>query len=113
VTGITVEDMLPEGLILLNYTASKGFYDDGVWNVCCLDKGETETLEIICKIMKTGNLTNIAKISGVEYDPNLTNNVDNESVIVPPAADIAVLKEVNDNNPFFGDLIVWTITVKN
>ncbi len=113
VTGVTVEDILPDGLILLNYTASKGFYDDGIWNVCCLDKGETETLEIICKVNKTGNLTNIAKISGIEYDPNLKNNVDNESVIVPPAADIAVLKEVNDNNPFFGDVIVWTISVKN
>ena len=113
VTGVVVEDTLPNGLILLNYTASKGFYDDGVWNVCCLEKDEIQELEIICKVNKTGHLTNIAKISGIEYDPDLINNIDNESIDVPPAADIAVLKEVNDNNPFFGDVIIWTISVRN
>ncbi|WP_405266900.1 hypothetical protein [Methanobrevibacter sp.] len=113
VTGIVVEDALPNGLILLNYTASKGFYDEGIWNVCCLEKDETERLEIICKVNETGHLTNIAKISGNEYDPDLTNNVDNESIDVPSAADIAVLKEVNDDNLFFGDVITWRITVMN
>ena len=113
VTGIVVEDAMPEGLILLNYTASKGFYDDGVWSVCCLEKDEMQSLELICKVNKTGHLTNIARISGIEYDPDLTNNVDNESVDVPPAADIAVIKEVNDENPYFGDVIVWTISVRN
>lgn len=113
VTGIVVEDILPNGLIMSNYTASKGFYDDGVWNVCCLEKGEVQSLEIICKVNVTGNITNLAKISGIEYDPDLTNNEDNESVDVPSAADILVLKQVNNNTPFFGDIITWTITVKN
>ncbi len=113
VTDVVVEDALPNGLILLNYTASKGFYDDGVWNVCCLEKDEMQTLEIICKVNKTGHLTNMARISGIEYDPDLTNNADNESIDVPSAADIAVIKEVNDDAPFFGDVIVWTITIKN
>ena len=113
VTGVIVEDILPKGLKLLNYTASKGFYDDNVWSVCCLENGEVQTLELVCKVTKTGDFTNIAEISGEEYDSNLTNNVDNESIHVPKAADIAVLKEVNNNNPSFGDEIVWTITVKN
>ena len=113
VTGIVVDDILPDGLIMSNYIASKGFYDDGVWNVCCLEKGEVEMLEIICKVNVTGNITNLAKISGIEYDPNLTNNDDNETVNVPSAADILVLKQVSNNTPFFGDLITWTITVKN
>ncbi|WP_407453262.1 hypothetical protein [Methanobrevibacter sp.] len=113
VTGIVVEDILPNGLIMSNYTASKGFYDEGVWNLCCLEKGEVQRLEIICKVNVTGNITNLAKISGIEYDPNLTNNDDNESLIVPSAADILVLKEVNNKTPLFGDLITWTITVKN
>ena len=113
VTDVVVDDTLPDGLILLNYTASKGFYDEGIWNVCCLEKDEIQTLELICKVNKTGYLTNMARISGNEYDPDLTNNADNESIDVPSAADIAVIKEVNDDTPFFGDVIVWTITVKN
>ena len=113
VTGVVVEDILPKGLELLNYTASKGFYDENMWSVCCLEKGEIQTLELICKVTKTGDFTNIAEISGIEYDSNLTNNVDNESIHVPKAADIAVLKEVSDANPAFGDVVTWTITVKN
>lgn len=113
VTGVTVQDSLPDGLILLNYTASKGFYDGGVWVVCCLEKGETETLELICKVNKTGIITNTAKISGVEYDPNLDNNIDNESIVIPPASDISVIKQVNNENPYFGDVITWIIEVTN
>ena len=113
VTSVVVEDVLPKGLELLNYTASKGFYDDGVWNVCCLERDEIQTLKIVCRVKKTGTLTNVARISGAEYDPDLTNNVDNESIRVPKAADIAVLKEVSDKNTFFGDVVTWMITVKN
>lgn len=113
VTGVVVNDVLPRGLILSNYTASKGFYDEGVWNICCLEKGEIQTLELICLVNITGNITNIAKISGIEYDPDLTNNMDNASIKVPEAADILVLKQVNNHNPFFGDVINWTIMVTN
>ena len=113
VNGVMVDDILPKGLELVNYTASKGFYDDGMWSVCCLESGETQRLEIVCLVNKTGKLTNIANISGNEYDPVLTNNVDNESVNVPPAADMAVTKEVSDEDPYFGDVVVWKIAVKN
>ena len=113
VNGIVVEDMLPEGLLLINYTASKGFYDDSVWNLCCLEKGEMQTLDIICRVNKTGRITNLAKISGIEYDPVLDNNVDDESIFVPSASDVAVLKQVTDKNPFFGDIVTWMIQVTN
>ncbi|WP_067041063.1 DUF11 domain-containing protein [Methanobrevibacter sp. YE315] len=113
VTDIIVEDVLPEGLVLVDYDASKGFYDEGLWNLCCLEKGEIQTLEIICRVNITGNITNIAKISGKEYDSNLTNNVDNETVEIPFAADIQVIKQVDNKSPFFGDVVVWMIKVEN
>ena len=113
VTGVTVQDILPEGFVLVNYTASKGFYDEGVWAVCCLEKGEIETLELVCKVIRTGNITNIAEISGIEYDPNLDNNMDNESIEVPPASDISVIKQVTEDNPYFGDIVTWIIKVTN
>ena len=113
VNGIVVEDIIPEGLVLINHTASKGFYDENMWNLCCLEKGEMQTLDLICKVNKTGHITNLAKISGIEYDPVPDNNEDNESIVVPLASDIAVLKQVNDRNPFFGDIVVWMIQVTN
>ena len=112
-TGVTVDEILPNGLKVINYTATKGFYDNNIWAVCCLEKGETQVLELICKVEKTGDLTNIVKINGTEYDPDLSNNEANESITVPKSSDIGIIKTVNNSNPDYGDIIEWKITVTN
>ena len=113
VTDIIAEDILPDGLILVDYTATKGFFDEGIWSLCCLEKNEIETLQLVCKVNKTGNMTNIARVSGREYDCNMTNNEDNESVSIAPAADISVSKWADNESPFFGDIVTWMIKVEN
>ncbi|WP_405307242.1 hypothetical protein [Methanobrevibacter sp.] len=112
-TDVYVEDRLPEGLILINYTATKGIYDNGVWVMCCLENGESETLEIICRVNRTGKIMNLATIHANEYDCDESNNADNESIDVPLAVDLQVLMEVNNNNPQFGEEVIWKISVKN
>jgi uncharacterized repeat protein (TIGR01451 family) len=112
-TGVQVDEKLPDGLIFINYTASKGIYDKDMWAVCCLEKDDLETLEIICRVNKTGKLTNNVTVKSNEYDPNLTNNEVNESIDVPPAVDIEVIHEVTNSTPLFGDTIIWKITIKN
>ena len=112
-TGVTVDELLPAGLKVINYTATKGFYDNNIWAVCCLESGETQTLDLICKVEKTGDLTNIVKINGSEYDPDLSNNDANESISVPKASDLSVVKTVDNSNPNYGDIIEWRITVTN
>ena len=111
--GVYVEENLPEGLILINYTASKGIFDNNVWVMCCLNNSEVQTLEIICQVNKTGNITNFVTISSDEYDPNPENNEDNETIEVPPSVDLELFKEVDNLCPDYGDEIVWTITVIN
>jgi len=112
-TGVYVEDSLPECLKLINYTATKGFYDNGLWAVCCIEPGENQTLELICEVTKTGDLTNVATIKGNEYDPDLSNNVDNNTVSVPKSSDLSVTKAVDNSCPNYGDIVEWTITVTN
>ncbi|WP_220607851.1 DUF11 domain-containing protein [Methanobrevibacter oralis] len=112
-TGVYVEDRLPEGLVLVEYYASKGSYENGIWSGCCLENGEEEYLELICLVNKTGQLINIVTIYENEYDPNLKNNNDSEIIDVPPACDISVTKEVNNKTPFYGDKITWIITITN
>lgn len=67
-TGVYVEDRLPEGLVLVEYYASKGSYENGIWSGCCLENGEEEYLELICLVNKTGQLINIVTIYENEYD---------------------------------------------
>lgn len=112
-TNVFIEDALPEGLVLVNYTATKGIYDKGMWVMCCLEKGEFQRLEIISRVNKTGKITNVATINADEYDSNQTNNVDNESIDVPLAVDLQVVIEVNNTNPIFAEKVNWRITVTN
>ena len=112
-TSVSVEDILPDGLVLKGVNASKGVYDDGIWNVCCLEKGEEQILEIICLVNKTGKITNIASITAEEVDLNKSNNRDDESIEVPLTVDLEVVKEVSNNSPFFGETVTWMISIKN
>ena len=111
-TDIYVEDIIPEGLIVVDYTASRGIYN-GAWVMCCLENGQEERLEIVTRVNRTGNITNIASIHAEEYDPDEGNNIDNESVDVPPAVDVAVVIVVNNTEPLFGEEVTWMITVVN
>ena len=112
-TSVVVDDVLPDGLIIKGINASKGIYDNGIWGVCCLEKGEVQYLEIICMVNKTGKITNIASITAEEVDLNLSNNMDDESIDVPLTVDLEVIKQVSNKSPFFGETITWLISVKN
>ena len=112
-TSVSVEDVLPSGLVLIGVNASKGIYDNGVWAVCCLEKGEVQTLEITCLVNKTGKITNIASITAEEVDLNKSNNRDDESIDVPLTVDLEVAKKVSDDSPFFGKSVTWIISIKN
>ncbi|WP_295113012.1 hypothetical protein [uncultured Methanobrevibacter sp.] len=112
-TAVSVQDVLPNGLILVDAVATKGFYDNGIWSVCCLENGEEQSLEIVCEVNKTGKITNFASISAEEYDPNIINNNDNETVDVPLTVDLEVIKQVSNKKPYYGEDIIWFISIKN
>ena len=112
-TGVNVSDVLPQGLIYRSSSASIGSYANGLWNIGDLASGETATLNIVTKVNKTGNIKNIAGVKGNEVDIDESNNRDDASITVPNAADLEVTKDVNKTNPNFGDVIKWTVTVKN
>lgn len=113
-TNVKVTDVLPEALIWIG-DDSGGAYnpETGIWTIGELAVGESITLTIISVANKTGNITNIANVSGDEYDFNESNNEDNESVSVNPAVDLEIIKEVSNTNPNFREEIVWTLTVIN
>ena len=112
-TSVVVNDVLPNGLVIRNVNASKGAYDNGVWNVCCIEKGEVQCLEITCMVNRTGNITNIASITAEEVDLDPSNNMDDESIEVPLTVDLEVIKQVSNSSPFFGESITWMISVRN
>ncbi|WP_296887260.1 hypothetical protein [uncultured Methanobrevibacter sp.] len=112
-SNVTVSDILPAGLIYQSYSASIGSYINGIWYIGNLAKGDSVTLNIVCKVNKTGSITNVASVTATEYDINKTNNNDNESIDVPNAADLEIKKLVNNSSPNYHQYVKWSIVVKN
>jgi uncharacterized repeat protein (TIGR01451 family) len=112
-TNVRVIDELPDGFSYVNSTLTKGTYSDEVFTIDYLDVGEKVVIEIITLVEKTGDSINFANVTSDCYDVDLTNNEDNESIFVNPAADLSVEKSVSDSNPDFNDLITWTIEIVN
>lgn len=113
---VAVADKLPSGLIYIS-DDSNGKYDPetGLWDIGDLAANNASvTLIITVQVDVTNaNITNVAVVSSDTYDPNETNNEDNETVEVPPVADIEVTKTVSSNTSGYGDTLTWTITVFN
>jgi uncharacterized repeat protein (TIGR01451 family) len=113
---VIVEDMLPAGLKLISAKGSKGDYEDGIWTVGTLNDKEAATLVLTTRVTaSSGIIKNVATAIGSTYDPNKSNNRDDD-VTKPkakPMADLEISKVANVEKVKVGDKIIWTITVTN
>ena len=114
-TGIIVNDLLPKSVEYISSYLSKGFYNpvNGIWDVGNLNAGEKLQLNIVSKIVKTGDITNVVNVKGNEKDSNLTNNHFEKSVHVKPAADLSIEKSVSKQEVNINDLIEYVIEIIN
>lgn len=114
-TGVTVNDLLPKSVEYISSYLSKGFYNpvNGIWDVGNLNAGEKLQLNIVSKIVKTGDITNVVNVKGNEKDSNLTNNHFEKSVHVKPAADLSIEKSVSKQEVNINDLIEYVIEITN
>ncbi|MBQ8017962.1 MAG: DUF11 domain-containing protein, partial [Methanobrevibacter sp.] len=81
---VWVLDILPSSVKFIKFSASKGSYDhsSGNWSIGEIGSGEKVTLDILCKIMSEGAITNNAKVVTSSNESNLINNYDNATVDV-------------------------------
>ena len=82
-TGVKVSDSLPESLKYLSHVVSKGSFDvnSGVWDIGDLSSGESVTLQITTKVLTIGKITNHAVVSCNEEETDMTNNMDNATIV--------------------------------
>lgn len=117
-TGVTVNDLLPAGLVYQSHTTSVGTYDSGtgVWTIGNLANGQSQTLTITAAVAVAAvpSVTNTATVTGEMPDPELNNNT-SSAVVNPPGkiADLTVAKTVDNATPALGSNVTFTITVGN
>lgn len=114
-TSITVTDLLPLGVLILELNPSQGAYNNttNIWYVGTLPPLGSATLTMLIKALETGYKTNIVSVTSELPDPVHEDNVAALTIEVNPSADLNVIKTVNNTNPNMGDLVNFTITVTN
>lgn len=114
-TGVVIDDQLPAGLNFVSATASVGNYDEdaGTWTLGALANGAEATLSVVASVGMPGELTNTAVVAtSDQHDPNPAN--DSAGVTINgQAADIQILKTVDNTNPIRGSTVTFTVTATN
>ncbi len=109
--NVVVYDVLPKCLELIE---SDGVFSDNMWYIGNLANGDTAVLNIKTRVLLSNAvITNVANVTSDTYDINLTNNVGNDTIIVPPQADLSIVKDVNAVKAGIYDMLVWIITLTN
>lgn len=124
-TGITIEDVMPTGLILFSSNASMGSYSAGIWTVGDLDNGEFATLdlEVIVGTL-TEPVTYFAQIETASpndtdatagNDTDQTPDEDDEAAvtITQPTIDLELSVSSSVSSANIGDAATLTLTVSN
>lgn len=122
-TGVTVLDLLPNGLDYVSATPNIGTYNasTGIWTIGQLAVAQSASLILVAKSTTDSPVVNTAEVySSDQFDPNSTpgNNVpaedDQGSVeVVGQLIDLALTKGVDDSTPNVGDRIQYTLTLTN
>ncbi len=117
--SVEVTDLLPAGVTFVSSAATQGSYVDGtgVWSVASIAVAASDTLTITATVDGgTGGstITNSATVTASsETDGNPANDSDSADITVQAAADLAVVKTVDDPAPFEGSTISYTIALTN
>ena len=121
-TGVEVTDQLPSGYTYVSSTPSQGTYDPatGVWDVGDLANGDSATLTITATVNASGDYTNTAEVTALDQtDPDSTpnngdpNEDDYGEASVRVVAPLLVEKEVEPEVARVGDVVTYTVRIRN
>ncbi len=84
VTGATVTDVLPSGLLYITDDANGAYSSStGIWTIGNMAAGDSATLNLTVQITDVGVITNEASVTINETETDITNNTDRTCVSVP------------------------------
>ncbi|MFT5249318.1 MAG: putative repeat protein (TIGR01451 family)/gliding motility-associated-like protein, partial [bacterium] len=117
-TGVIIEELIPSGYDSSTATiiTSAGIYDLATsnWSIPMINSGTIETLTLTVLVNSDGDYTNCVFITSLnEIDPDLSNNFACVTVDPNSQADLEIIKVVNNDSPYVGDTVQFTIALMN
>ncbi|MDM9670838.1 SdrD B-like domain-containing protein [Clostridioides difficile] len=116
--NVTLTDNIPASILNPEYSIDNGVTFqpwNGSLNIGTLDAGEIRNIIIRGTVSQTaiGTIINTATVSSTTPDPNLNNNISTSEAEVSSSADISVVKRSNQTVVVPGDVLDYTIEVRN
>ena len=81
-TNVTVNEFLPNGLIIISSNPSIGTFANNRWIIGDLANGQSATLILVVYAKTSGNFTNRVVVTANEYDYNTNNTEDSVTITV-------------------------------
>ncbi|WP_410320307.1 hypothetical protein, partial [Methanobrevibacter sp.] len=110
-----VTDKLPAGLVYISDDSLNNYNPkSGIWTIGDIASGESVKINIKTVVTTTNiKIINSAHVTTDTFDVNETNNNCSNSTTVPPEADLELTIEPDVNKVKVGDVVVYTVTIKN
>ncbi|WP_161604659.1 SdrD B-like domain-containing protein [Roseiconus nitratireducens] len=122
-TNVALRDQIPTGMTLAESTVTDGDYDasNGVWTIPSLPAGQDATLTLQASVDSVEDKTNVAQIiASDQFDPDSTPANDDpteddqaSASLSPELVDLALTKEVDQDMPNIGDVVLFEIALSN
>ena len=115
-TNVEITDKLDKAFELVSATEDKTLDADGklVWTISKLNNGSSYSVWVTVRVVTNGTFSNVAVVNSSENPDGTKSNETN--VTVTPNVNLTITKTSNvteGQNVSVGDLIKFTITVKN
>jgi uncharacterized repeat protein (TIGR01451 family) len=117
-SGVILTDTLPLNVAFGSYSATQGVCENLVSGDVVCELGtipSDSTVDVTLWVTATlgGTLDNTAVVNSGTFDPYPDNNTATESTIVIPTADLAVIKDENQDPAYYLHPFSYTVTVIN
>ena len=122
-TGISVRDVLPQGLRYLSSNATQGSYNNsnGIWRIGSIADSRSVTLELramVDEILAVNNTAEVITADQPDLDSTPDNGIESEddqdsAAVTTLVADLALTKSTNNVRPNVGEQVTFTLTVQN
>ncbi|MEH3052403.1 MAG: isopeptide-forming domain-containing fimbrial protein [Patulibacter minatonensis] len=119
-TGVRLIDDLPAGTTYVSSTASIGACALLATQLSCgpvtLGSAQSQTVTIRATVDRAAAespVSNAARASGTEFDPDTANNLATATTTVGPSTDLQLTKSVDRTSAAIGDTLTYTLTARN
>ena len=113
--NVTANITIPTGLIFDHMYLSSGEYNplNGTWTIGNMSYRNSTSLFLFTRSTNPNPIEFWVNVTGDDYDFHMWNNNDTVNITINPGLDLNITITVDNNTPYTGDNVTFTVIVEN